>query len=98
LAKQAKAGSIGVVLLREELPVMTEASLAGCGSDSEGLIPIMLQPAMVTIAASKLRTSSVRQKGVRYMCEPWGMCNQGSEPAQAVLALIEEVKTPELDC
>jgi hypothetical protein len=32
------------------------------------------------------------------MFKPWGMCDQGSVPAQAELELMEEVKTPELDC
>jgi hypothetical protein len=51
---QAKADSMGVVLLREELPDKTDASLAGCGSGC--LILIELQPAMKAKAASMPNT------------------------------------------
>ena len=86
---------MGVVLLREELPDRTEASLAGWGSGC--LILIELQPAKTAMDTSMPKTRSVRRRGVRCI---WGpcMCDQGRGPAQAELALMEEVKMPELDC
>ena len=83
-------------MLREELPEMTEASLAGWGSAC--LILMALQPAMRARAADMPKTWSVRRRGVRCMWGPWSMGDQGSGPAQAELALMDEVKMPELDC
>ena len=84
-------------MFREELPDMTEASLA-MGAWIWRLTWSVLQPAKVAMAAVRPNTRSVRRIDVRCMFKPWGMCDQGSVPVQAELELMEEVKMPELDC